>query len=77
MQEDSRANQRFVGHGDKPDGRADTRAHNAQFPVTLRRKPRRRSANVNHRLPIGLQREADVRADQIIGTLVSRNMRRS
>ena len=44
-----------------------------EFAVALEREPLQAAAHVEHGLAIGLQREADIGADQMVGALVAGN----
>ena len=63
----------LMAHGDKPDRRANARAQYAKWAVALLLEPAKSAANVEHRLPPRLHREADVRTDQVIRARVFRD----
>ena len=66
VQKCARAQQRLVAHGDEPDGRTDTRAENSQVVVTLAFQPAKSPSDIQHRLPVRLQRESNIRTYKMI-----------
>lgn len=65
------AEERFVGEGDKADGRADGGAEDAEAVVALRGEPVEGAASVGDGLAIGGDGEADVGADEVVGARVA------
>jgi hypothetical protein len=71
MEESGGAQSRFMGKSEEREARANAGPEQAEAVVALLLKPAQRAAHVQDRLPVGLQREADIRADQMIGTRMS------
>ena len=72
MQERCRAHGRLVAHGDEADGRADAGAEDAEAVVALLFEPAQGAAHVEDRLAIRLDRQPDIRADEMIGARMAR-----
>ena len=60
-----------VNQRDVADRRADAGAQDAQAGETLLLEPAQAAAGILHGLAVGLEREADVGADQLVGALVA------
>ena len=71
MQECAGADAAVVRHHDAADARADTRPQQAQPRITLSFQPAQAAARVHHRLTVGLERQPDVRAHQLVRALVA------
>src|ERR1700676_4849062 len=65
------ANSGVMNQGDITDGGANAGTENAQTRKALLLKPAEAAAGILDGLAIGLEGQADVRADQLIGTLVA------
>ena len=72
MQKRARAHGLVVRHGDRPDRGANARPNQAQPPVSLLSEPEQAAARVRDGLARGLNRESDVRTNQLIGPLMPR-----
>src|SRR5579875_54555 len=73
VQQGRSTNQRLVRSGDAGNARAEADAHNSERAVAARREPAQTAARVANRLAIGLQREPDVRTDDVVGAWMARN----
>ena len=73
VQERRRAQGGLVAHGDESDGGADAGAENTEAAVALLFEPAQGAAHVEDGLAVGLHRQADIRADQMIGARMPGN----
>ncbi len=60
-----------MGQSDAADAGADTCSQQAEASVSALCQPIQATARIQHGLPIRLQSEADIRAYELIGTLMA------
>src|SRR5713101_2957502 len=72
VEEAAGANAFVVDEGDVADGGADAGAENAELGVALLFEPMQAAAGVQNGLAVGLEREADIGAADLVGALVAR-----